>query len=837
MDSDVDVSRWVLELLIRDREKECIAKRVLAVAPFSDQDYRLKKTVLLRTIECDVYDALVSETMLETLEMIEDLDLTQGIATTDSMKAAYFAVATECTVKFLVGLMGKPSGKYLEAVDRIWRGRVGALERSETSQLISAELRQRMDEVEAGVWDLRVSKKLSRMNTRNDALRLVAVYVKEALALMGPPFITWAVRLNVPKEVADLEGDQIAVAKEANVGGGPEAEAQTKNGANVGDRSELEAQTENGANAGDGSELEAQMANAADVGGESELEAQMENGANVGEWGNVQMASGTNAVDGSELEKEVVNETNAGDGSQLELQNTNGTNAAGESVLEVQMVSGANVGDGSELEAHTVNATNVGSESELEAQLVNGTNLGDGCELQAQRVNEANGSCGFESGPQPMTGVQLREVGARRMPPTMSRDLVLNEMDSGFTNREVLRFGDDQVHATGVGLPSTNRELVLSLDPTTKDKEIQRSTGLRYKHLAHRRTRGPVRIRDAEDMGTDLSNSKYDSLSTPEVSNAQEALRSSILELQAVVTDPLPDALRVAETIRLDLAMKSVNAGAENLSVEKGAGPVQSHNDNLGNMSVPQSSGKEKDVPTPPVNQGKGTESVQTDDANLGNPSSSNKNNAPRPMTDPLPDALRVAETIRLDLAKKSVNVGAENLSVEIGAGPVQSHNDNLGNVSVSQSSRKEKDVPNPPVNQGKGTESVQTDDVNLGNPSSSNKNNAPRPSLMERNTTAHTYEWDDSIDTSQGAMKDPGRLYLPSPKRNAVSPLKKYENKRFTKRRKAKRWSLLEEDTLRTGVQKYGAGNWKFILNSYREIFEERTEVDLKDKWRNMTR
>ncbi|BFG33737.1 hypothetical protein CerSpe_200110 [Prunus speciosa] len=786
MDSDVDVSRWVLELLIRDREKECIAKRVLAVAPFSDQDYRLKKTVLLRTIECDVYDALVTETMLETLEMIEDLDLSQGIATTDSMKAAYLAVATECTVKFLVGLMGKPSGKYLEAVDRIWRGRVGALERSETSQLISAELRQRMDEVEAGVWDLRVSKKLSRMNTRNDALRLVAVYVKEALALMGPPFITWAVRLNVPKEVADLEGDQIAVAKEANVGGGPEAEAQTKNGANVGDRSELEAQTENGANAGDGSELEAQMANAADVGGESELEAQMENGANV------QMASGTNAVDGSELEKEVVNETNAGDESQLEVQTTNGTNAAGESVLEAQM---------------------------------------------AQRVNEANGSCRFELGPQPMTGVQLQEVGARRMPPTMSRDLVLNEMDSGFTNREVLRFGDDQVHETGVGLPSTNRELVLSFDPTTKDKEIQRSTGLRYKHLAHRRTRGPVRIRDAEDLGTDLSNSKYDSLSTPEVSNAQEALRSSILELQAVVTDPLPDALRVAETIRLDLAMKSVNVGAENLSVEKGAGPVQSHNDNLGNMSVPQSSGKEKDVPTRPANQGKGTESVQTDDANLGNPSSSNKNNAPRPMTDPLPDALRVGETIRLDLAMKSVNVGAENLSVEIGAGPVQSHNDNLGNVSVPQSSGKEKDVPNPPVNQGKGTESVQTDDVNLGNPSSSNKNNAPRPSLMERNTTAHTYEWDDSIDTSQGAMKDPGRLHLPSPKRNAVSPLKKYENKRFTKRRKAKRWSLLEEDTLRTGVQKYGAGNWKFILNSYHEIFEERTEVDLKDKWRNMTR
>jgi hypothetical protein len=49
MDSDVDVSRWVLELLLRDRDKGTIAKRVLPV-----HDWRLKKTVLLRTIESAV---------------------------------------------------------------------------------------------------------------------------------------------------------------------------------------------------------------------------------------------------------------------------------------------------------------------------------------------------------------------------------------------------------------------------------------------------------------------------------------------------------------------------------------------------------------------------------------------------------------------------------------------------------------------------------------------------------------------------------------------------------------------------------------------------------------
>jgi hypothetical protein len=54
-----------------------------------------------------------------------------------------------------------------------------------------------------------------------------------------------------------------------------------------------------------------------------------------------------------------------------------------------------------------------------------------------------------------------------------------------------------------------------------------------------------------------------------------------------------------------------------------------------------------------------------------------------------------------------------------------------------------------------------------------------------------------------EGTTNGKGSLHLPSPKRNAVSPLTKYEDKRFAKRRKIKRWSSHEEDTLRTGVQK----------------------------------
>jgi hypothetical protein len=65
--------------------------------------------------------------------------------------------------------------------------------------------------------------------------------------------------------------------------------------------------------------------------------------------------------------------------------------------------------------------------------------------------------------------------------------------------------------------------------------------------------------------------------------------------------------------------------------------------------------------------------------------------------------------------------------------------------------------------------------------------------------------QWNDSIDGSPERMTNrASRLHLPSPKRKIVSPLKKYEVTKFVRRRKIKRWSLLEEDTLRTAVQKY---------------------------------
>ncbi|KAJ9565086.1 hypothetical protein OSB04_001052 [Centaurea solstitialis] len=176
---------------------------------------------------------------------------------------------------------------------------------------------------------------------------------------------------------------------------------------------------------------------------------------------------------------------------------------------------------------------------------------------------------------------------------------------------------------------------------------------------------------------------------------------------------------------------------------------------------------------------------------------------------DPLLDALRLAESFK-------TSTSGENMGQDHVVG-----NSNRLHVDAPSSSN-DRNCKAPEAN---GDDGICRD-----------QNKRSKASLMERNSTAHTLEWSDSIDSSS---KDDGstRPHLPSPKKRAVSPLRIYKMGKLARKRKKKRWTTIEEDTLRTGVQKYGKGNWKLILSMYRDIFEDRTEVDLKDKWRNLIR
>ncbi|KAI3463248.1 hypothetical protein Pfo_019911 [Paulownia fortunei] len=50
-------------------------------------------------------------------------------------------------------------------------------------------------------------------------------------------------------------------------------------------------------------------------------------------------------------------------------------------------------------------------------------------------------------------------------------------------------------------------------------------------------------------------------------------------------------------------------------------------------------------------------------------------------------------------------------------------------------------------------------------------------------------------------------------------------------------KWTAEEEEALKAGVAKHGAGKWKNILidSEFARILANRSNVDLKDKWRNM--
>ncbi|KAK7302109.1 hypothetical protein RJT34_12989 [Clitoria ternatea] len=187
---DPDISRWIMEFLLRTSVPDSLIQKTLTALPLSAADSRLKRTLLLRILQSHLLKASLSETTLQILELLEHLNRTDALPVPDSMRRAYCTVAVECTVKFLAASPDDPSGEYLAAVRRIWRGRVANLAaEGRRSELISGELTRWRDDVDAALWDPRVRKRLASLNSRREALNEVGVFLQEAWELMGPTFL------------------------------------------------------------------------------------------------------------------------------------------------------------------------------------------------------------------------------------------------------------------------------------------------------------------------------------------------------------------------------------------------------------------------------------------------------------------------------------------------------------------------------------------------------------------------------------------------------------------------------------------------------------------------
>lgn len=178
---DIDIGWWILEYLLRQPIDDRTLNSLISVLPLANTHSTLKRTILVRRIESIIQKCTISEKLLEFLEQIEELNYREGTHITEKMKRAYCAVAVHCTLRLVEENEGIEIWKYF---DKMWVNRVCKIE-----GLGSEELRRWKGEIEKGILDESVRKKLLLRNYGNDAVEVVRVYVEEEKERMGPSFL------------------------------------------------------------------------------------------------------------------------------------------------------------------------------------------------------------------------------------------------------------------------------------------------------------------------------------------------------------------------------------------------------------------------------------------------------------------------------------------------------------------------------------------------------------------------------------------------------------------------------------------------------------------------
>ncbi|XP_077217271.1 uncharacterized protein LOC143851669 isoform X2 [Tasmannia lanceolata] len=101
--------------------------------------------------------------------------------------------------------------------------------------------------------------------------------------------------------------------------------------------------------------------------------------------------------------------------------------------------------------------------------------------------------------------------------------------------------------------------------PREKDVPIQDINSTGEREIAMPKEVG---ISYVVNLGSCVMGNKYDGLSTPDVNKVREDLKSSCINLQTVVEDPLPDSLKMVERILVNMPTEQINQ----------EGPEDNHN-------------------------------------------------------------------------------------------------------------------------------------------------------------------------------------------------------------------------------------------------------------------
>ncbi|XP_022724533.1 uncharacterized protein LOC111281160 isoform X2 [Durio zibethinus] len=599
----------------------------------------LNKASIIHSIRQRTANCSLPEGILDSLQIIEQLDRQQGLPISDSMRAAFCALAVHYTLTSLPHSW--PC--FFDAVQRIWRFRIRNIEDSGTSQLLGPDLRKWRDEIEAALWDNEISHKLLGINTQDEALRAIRVYLEEACSSMKPAFV----RL----ELASPAGPTIDPVPAQSP---PCCTDKGKRIMGVNSQTRFKLRSSHRR-----------------YKGPVIISASEEDEPSCSKYGSLSTPEVNKLQDelnSSTLEAGVTDPLPKA----LEVTETDevASNLARKNLHTKGIVEDCNKDKGVPATSTDVPSTSF-NPTMRHAQAEEG-NQGTQAFIQQNKVNRPS----------------LIERNVSDQAPAHRHHYINN----------------------GKGILKVNSQTRCKL------------------RSSHRHHKGLVIIADSEE-GRPSCN-KYVSLSTPEIKQLQDALKSSNADLRAAVTDPLPEALEVAERVASYMAWKNLHA-----------------------KSIVEEGHKDKGVP-----------------ATSGNPTV---------------DVLETSVNCTIESAQANwiaADIAGKNLCVKA-----------LG----EDNSKMDRSVPPPSVNPSRVP--AQDKEGSQGNQGSLHQN---KPSLMERNCTARTYEWEDSIDVStEETASCSNKCRLPSPKTKHVSPLKEHVIRKWVRKRKMNRWSIDEEKALQEGV------------------------------------
>lgn len=163
----------ILEFLVRQPIPNHTLSALISALPQPHTlSSRLIHSILLRHLTFPFSDKTL--TSLELLHQFHN--------DSNSLQNAYTAVAVYITVKIL---QNEDVAEFVEAVDRLWRKRIGDLKKGEARGLVSVELRRERRTMEQAIGSELVREELKRRDVSRMAADAVEIFLKQAVEGLG----------------------------------------------------------------------------------------------------------------------------------------------------------------------------------------------------------------------------------------------------------------------------------------------------------------------------------------------------------------------------------------------------------------------------------------------------------------------------------------------------------------------------------------------------------------------------------------------------------------------------------------------------------------------------